>query len=312
MEQSPVSSGQGCCLPNEIWSIIVDYALRMPHQFRWELWQRYRPVNRLFKEVTEDYYIEKYLKNTHLDIDCPNYFNIGPDVPELTENYCFDGWVDDTKQMAILRSSLTCGDRGSTAQSLTIADLIDDQLSAFTERGYHPCMAMIVGDGATDMLPMDLSCQSTASDRYFVFNWREYFCTLFEELRRVDIYHSVLRRCPNLVQLAWKLDHQAPEEGDELATEYDVVFGGDEVEVLQKLVGAAQTPLVGQDGRLLDFRRMRRRRLGIKSGQVEDATCGPSSILLDRFERLDEELVAQKLHLISLDFSDGSSRGLQW
>lgn len=45
---------------------------------------------------------------------------------------------------------------------------------------------MEVGDGATDMLPMDLQRHSTNSYSSFTFDWRTYFCTLFYELEEAD------------------------------------------------------------------------------------------------------------------------------
>lgn len=45
---------------------------------------------------------------------------------------------------------------------------------------------MEVGDGATDMLPMDLQRHSTNSYSSFTFDWRTYFCTLFYEQEEAD------------------------------------------------------------------------------------------------------------------------------
>jgi hypothetical protein len=63
---------------------------------------------------------------------------------------------------------------------------MDKRLSEFTERGYHPYMIMLLENGATDMLPMDLQSCSADSSRSFTFDWRTYFCTLFHELKTID------------------------------------------------------------------------------------------------------------------------------
>ncbi|OJJ29966.1 hypothetical protein ASPWEDRAFT_46695 [Aspergillus wentii DTO 134E9] len=51
--------------------------------------------------------------------------------------------------------------------------------------GYHPLLLAVFGDGATDMIPMDLVWERIDKRFCFLFNWREYFCTLFYELKAV-------------------------------------------------------------------------------------------------------------------------------
>ena len=63
----------------------------------------------------------------------------------------------------------------------------------------------------------------------------------------------------------------------------------------QELMKVAGTAEVGKDGRLLHFRRQRRYRLGVRSGQLRDVGYGPLRLEHRRFEALDEEHVANKL-----------------
>ena len=73
-------------------------------------------------------------------------------------------------------------------------------------------------------------------------------------------------------------------------------------------------PSVGRNVRLFEVWRNRRRRLEIRSGQVEEATLGrgTSSIHMGRFERFDERHAANQLHHISRGHSHGRSTGFLW
>ena len=78
-----------------------------------------------------------------------------------------------------------------------------------------------------------------------------------------------------------------------------------------KLMRTAGTTRVGKDGRLLDIRRRRRYRLGVRSGQLARMGMGQPGIEHHRFQQLDEEHVAQKL----LDWqweADEEGYGLEW
>lgn len=60
----------------------------------------------------------------------------------------------------------------------------------------------------------------------------------------------------------------------------------------------AGTPQIGKDGRLLLQRRERRYRLGVLSGQLEEIGEGGMRLVHHRFERLDEEYIAEKFLLL--------------
>ena len=62
---------------------------------------------------------------------------------------------------------------------------------------------MGVEKGLTDMLPMDLTFHGRYN-RVFTFDWRTYFCTLFDEMRATETLMeldnvSYLRACSGIV-----------------------------------------------------------------------------------------------------------------
>jgi hypothetical protein len=67
------------------------------------------------------------------------------------------------------------------------------------------------------------------------------------------------------------------------------------LQAMIQLAQATGTALVGRDGRLLEIRRNRRYRLGTRSGQIDYRREFAPSVAVERFVRLDEELVADCL-----------------
>ena len=59
-------------------------------------------------------------------------------------------------------------------------------LARSRERGYDPFVVVMIEDGLTDMLPMDLVYPSKHNGFRFSFDWRTYLCTVFDELKRAD------------------------------------------------------------------------------------------------------------------------------
>jgi hypothetical protein len=151
--------------------MITYYLPRMSDQPRWKPWVQYRPVNRIFKKAIEDYYIDHYLEWCSLSVDC--------ELHAGKEEYSFHSFDDEPGN----RTALLSSDRYRRLVTSNYYRQIDHALSDFCERGYHPYMIMRLDGGAMDMVPMDLQLRSTILDRFCVFDWRTYFCTLFYELR---------------------------------------------------------------------------------------------------------------------------------
>lgn len=86
---------------------------------------------------------------------------------------------------------------------------------------------------------------------------------------------------------------------------------GTSVAGMQDLMKAAGTTRVGKDGRLLDLRRRRRYRLGVRSGQLRDVGMGRLRLEHWRFQRLDEEHVAEKLLDVQWEAHRGGCK-LEW
>ncbi|KAH8693907.1 hypothetical protein BGW36DRAFT_361733 [Talaromyces proteolyticus] len=270
----------GVTLPNEVWMLIADFLPRMPDEPRWQPWIRYRRVNRMFKTAIEKHYIKHYLERTSLQLDC------GSSEFQLNEEYSFGRFADEPhNRKAVLVSNGIIHQKPTSTFSQR-QDQIDKLRLKFCERGYHPFMVMFVENGVTDMLPMDLefgSIESTVPersgeyDRICVFDWRTYFCTLFDELHRIDRARE--SGVSNQIQLAYELSRRFPFNTQ---TRAEVVL-------------AAGTPNVGRDGRLLQIRRRRRTRLGFLSDQIEWRHVQPSLVFKERFAKLDEEYLARKL-----------------
>lgn len=84
------------------------------------------------------------------------------------------------------------------------------------------------------------------------------------------------------------------------------------LEAMVLLVRTAGTELVRRDGRLLEIRRRRRYRLGVKTGQLRPRSgiIGPIGVLEDRFVQLDEEHVANTLLIMAMN--DISPFPVEW
>ncbi|OJJ48032.1 hypothetical protein ASPZODRAFT_131679 [Penicilliopsis zonata CBS 506.65] len=249
---------------------MVAFYLARLDQPAWQGW-RLRQLNRTFKNAIESYYQEQYLQKAWLLVDCSDFLSSRYDV--LREEYHFAG-VDG--RMVLLKSDGIDLDRQKEVESFR---RIDETVSTFPERGYNPFRLLFVPNGATDMMPMDLLFMKRTPNRYYAFDWRVYFSTLFYELEEIDRRKS--------------------EWGESTQVGLSIRLQQTELtppEVVHRLTEAAGTLNVGLDGRLRELRRRRRFRLGSRSGQVPLGSQRVYfAIVQERFCVLDEEYVAGRL-----------------
>ncbi|RHZ65248.1 hypothetical protein CDV55_105758 [Aspergillus turcosus] len=247
-------------------------------------WVKYRALNRIFKKEIEDYYFEHWINGSQIFLDCEE--TRPPDFPASTdlyvhEVYKFSGFRDSEKRIAVFEGQYL---DWTDPKDLVKLIQMEKELKVFDEIGYNPYITFKIERGVTDLLPMDLRFRHTITRSYFTFDWRTYLSTLLDELRRVAEYEEQ-SGCKSQVELAgdlkWKTMHGEMEP----------------LEAMLHLVRAAGTQLVGCDGRLLVIRRLRRCRLGVKTGKLRflEAPFVPMNVLEHRFACLDEEYVANTL-----------------
>ncbi len=187
-------------LPHETWTHIFSY-LQYQHsstaQPSWEPWLVYRRVNRHFKDLVEAEYARHFLRgcaivldagNDH--IDCGETGIKGDTItrPRILryEHVGFSNEAHAPEAMsegdrfAIFRSKLD-----NAVETASIAQT--QALSQPPRHSYHPNILMHLRTGATDLLPSDLRFISSKNDHTkswtFIFDWRMYFCTLFNEVK---------------------------------------------------------------------------------------------------------------------------------
>ncbi|KAI9927237.1 hypothetical protein MW887_003623 [Aspergillus wentii] len=269
----------------------------MPNQPRWQPWVMHRHLNWTFKKAIEEYYIEHFLKRTSISLDCEETVLVGDEKRHMMKDMHFTGFGDAQGRFAVLQEDFE-GER--TWADVEFERDILLRLREFDEVGYHPYLVMTVEDGATDMLPMDLNKHYIQDKFSYIFDWRTYFCTLFDELRAVDELNRQIGM-QNCVRLAGELHQEYPCTRAE-STSPSAMVG---------LMRAAGTTKIGLDGRLHLIRRERRCRLGVKSGQLPPVRSNASRLLFERFVRQDEERVAHKLHALQMDCTSAGGY-LEW
>ncbi|RHZ55560.1 uncharacterized protein CDV56_106503 [Aspergillus thermomutatus] len=291
-------STYACWLPNEIWMRIAYFLPRMPDQPRWQPWIKYRGLNRIFKKEIEDYYFMHWIEDSEIWVQCRE--RDPPDFPEsrldVREFYSFSSLLDSEKRIAVFKGQhLNRTDPRSRLELIRI----EKKLKEFNEKGYHPYIAFLIEDGETNLLPMDLCFQPCVTMSYFTFDWRTYLSTLLDELRLVDEYEErtgYKSQARLAAKLEWKVktERMTP------------------LEARLELARAAGTELVGRDGRLLEIRRRRRYRLGVRTGQLRPLppSLVPRNVLEHRFVQLDEEHVSDLL--LSMAWNDDGAVYEEW
>lgn len=65
----------------------------------------HRTLNKIFKEAIEEYYIEHYLEETGIMVDCEGCFKYGADRSSyaLSESYMFAGFADPEQRIAVIK-----------------------------------------------------------------------------------------------------------------------------------------------------------------------------------------------------------------
>ncbi|GIK05278.1 hypothetical protein Aspvir_009382 [Aspergillus viridinutans] len=286
----------------------------MPDQPRWQPWVKYRGLNRIFKKEIEDFYFEHWIKRSELWVKCEQ--ELPPDVPglydvDLHECYIFSGFRDSEKRIAVFEGQRL---KWTDPRDREILILIEKMLNEFDEQGYHPYITFEIEKGVTDLIPIDLRLRHTIRSSYFTFDWRTYLCTLLWELRHVDEYEllSGVWYSYIFLQLLFQCSSGQCKSQPRLAVElrWKTKYGQMKpMEAMLHLVRAAGTELVGRDGRLLEIRRCRRHRLGLKTGKLRPRPLAhDTSVLERRFAQVDEELVSETL----LDSAMMSDVQIEW
>jgi hypothetical protein len=200
-------------LPNEIWSRIAFFVPRMAKQPSWQAWIEYRSLNKTFKNAIEVYYIEQYLKETIIHVGggvfCLELGYIGYKLM-LTGRFLFDGFNDTEKRVVVFREKevhkhfariftvretpcpLLDGNRYWLIPIwiLNKADIIlllkHEKLANLGDPDFNLEITILVCRELTAMLPMDLKADFNPGNFTFKFDWRTYFCTFFDEQKRLD------------------------------------------------------------------------------------------------------------------------------
>jgi hypothetical protein len=77
----------------------------MSGQKRWQPWVLYRRVNRTFKQIIEEYYIEEWLEWSSIWVDCDDSLPVGDYHLGLSREYSFEGFAVSTERLAVYGSS---------------------------------------------------------------------------------------------------------------------------------------------------------------------------------------------------------------
>ena len=165
-----------------------------------------------------------------------------------------------------------------------------------------------VGQGFSDLLPMDLQYPSEAGSRRFVFDWRTHLCTVFSQMCWIDETEQAsdvrpvnYLSAPDPLISSLQI-HHVPQLASSLLEPRPglrIHTGSPSPEMTKALIDAANTSHIGMDGRLLYIREMRRKWLGWLSGQLrrEEGYSQRDLIKEERYAKRDDWHVARQLLL---------------